>query len=676
MGTQRLSSKSPLQDNARKAGKLVSTPILAVILVLVLSILSMHPPLVRAAELHVGPGQAYATIQAAVTAASPGDTITVHPATYDEQVVVGKGLIIQGYGDTTIVKPSSAATLTQVFDGLFWYGTPNTKQIAGIIVANVPDGSSVTIKYLKVDESSVTTKPAGADYLAGIFYRETGGTVDTVTIVGGGAWSDSDRAYGMYLSAATNTVSVEVKGSTITNFDKNGIEADGNKLTVNVHHNTITGRGPTLSGDEVQNGVYVGRDAVGTVNHNTISSLAYQPETSWAAAIMFYHYVSPTGKSAAANGNTITNCQIGIIFKNANGVAQGNTVSGGTVGLIGIYAEPNYAGPSYTADFVGNTVSGVRDTGSYQNAAIGANTYATLTPGTGASLTVTIESNQLTSGSTSADGIIIGGTAGSVVATIKNNKISNWQHGISLKSSSVGGATIVGNTVQNNLAAGSGIRVEAGVNAANVHANFNNIVSNTGTGVFGVSNGGTGTLDAENNWWGSTTGPTHTSNPGGKGDRVSDNVDFTPWLKTQISGGDSKTCPAGGTTTVGSSTLGVSAEVTTTTGTPKVTVATYASNPGAVTFSAFGKYVDLLISSADGVTQVMIKVYYTDAEIAAAGLVESLLKLYWWNGRSWVACSDTGVNTVDNFIWARITASTVPNLSQLIGSPFGNSWDD
>ncbi len=68
-----------------------------------------------------------------------------------------------------------------------------------------------------------------------------------------------------------------VKGCTITNFDKNGIEAMGDKLTVNIHHNTITG--PLPSGDEVQNGVHVGRDAVAIVNYNTISDLSYQPET-------------------------------------------------------------------------------------------------------------------------------------------------------------------------------------------------------------------------------------------------------------------------------------------------------------------------------------------------------------------------------------------------------------
>jgi hypothetical protein len=458
----------------------------------------------------------YSTIQAAINAANPagGDTVAVAAGTYDEQVVINKSLTLQGAGDTTIVKPSSAANLTQVFSGLFWYG--GTKNIAGIIVANVSDGSSVTVKNLKVDESSVTSKPTGADYLAGIFYRETGGTVDTVNVDGGGAWSGGDRAYGMYLSAGTNTVSVEVKGSTFTNFDKEGINAEGNTLTVNIHHNTITGRGSIT--DEVQNGVDVGRDAVATVNYNTISNLQYGPKTWWAAGILVYHYVSPTGKSATANNNTITNCQIGIMFKNANATAQDNIVSGGTVGLAGIHAQPNYAG-AYTASFVHNTVSGITD-----YSAIDAETFATLTPGTGATLTATISNNTLTGGYGLADGIYVGGGAGSVTATISDNTISDWpEYGINLGDACVAGATITGNTITNNVQ--EGVHVDAAVDAANVTVNSNNIVGNE---VYGVYNGSSGILDANNNWWGEPDGPGPVGP--GSGDRVSSNVSYSSWL--------------------------------------------------------------------------------------------------------------------------------------------------
>ncbi len=37
-------------------------------------------------------------------------------------------------------------------------------------------------------------------------------------------------------------------------------------------------------------------------------------------------------------------------------------------------------------------------------------------------------------------------------------------------------------------------------------------------------------INAEYNWWGSNSGPTHSSNPSGTGQTVSDAVDFTPWL--------------------------------------------------------------------------------------------------------------------------------------------------
>jgi RHS repeat-associated protein len=46
---------------------------------------------------------------------------------------------------------------------------------------------------------------------------------------------------------------------------------------------------------------------------------------------------------------------------------------------------------------------------------------------------------------------------------------------------------------------------------------------------FGVRNLGFAEVDARDNWWGDATGPTHESNPDGRGDRVSDNVLFEPW---------------------------------------------------------------------------------------------------------------------------------------------------
>jgi parallel beta-helix repeat protein len=471
------------------------------------------------ADNHIFGYDAFSRIQDAVNEVSSGGTVNVAAGTYDEQVVISKSLTLQGAGATTIVKPSSAATLTQVFSGLFWQGSPSTKQVAGIIVANVPDGSSVTITSLTVDESSVSTKPTGADYLAGIFYRETGGTVNNVDIVGTGAWSGTDRAYGMYLSAATNAVSVEVKNSVISNFDKNGIEVMGSKLSANIHNNTITGRGSIA--DEVQNGVNVGQGATATVNSNIISNLVYQPLTWWATGVLFVD-----SGPATANGNTITNAQIGVMFQNSGGSAQGNTVNcgtGGAAGLLGLWAQylndgvQSGAG-TWTVSFTGNTVCNAKNAPGYYNGAMGGQTYSA-----GASLGLAITANTLTSASpTDADGIVVGDApanspAGNIVATITGNTISGWQNGVDLLSSVAPSSAIGSNTISGN--SGSGINIGSGVVATNAVANIDTITSN---GKYAVSNAGTGTFGASNNWWGTAYRPTITA-------LISGSVTFDPY---------------------------------------------------------------------------------------------------------------------------------------------------
>ncbi len=64
-----------------------------------------------------------------------------------------------------------------------------------------------------------------------------------------------------------------------------------------------------------------------------------------------------------------------------------------------------------------------------------------------------------------------------------------------------------------------------------------------GNVTYGMYNGDnvTSTAIAENNWWGSTTGPTNAANPGGTGDVASSYVDFNNWLNYS---------PVNGTTTL------------------------------------------------------------------------------------------------------------------------------
>jgi alpha-tubulin suppressor-like RCC1 family protein len=116
-------------------------------------------------------------------------------------------------------------------------------------------------------------------------------------------------------------------------------------------------------------------------------------------------------------------------------------------------------------------------------------------------------------------------------------------------------------------------------------------------------------------------------------------------------------------------------------GTATVTVAQYADNPQPPStwgdysrppdFAELGKYIDVYVLDTTEVNAIEIRLYYTAAEVVAAKIDEESLRLFWWNEPAWVQCSNSGVNTVSDYIWAIITENTTPRLSDLQGTEFG-----
>jgi parallel beta-helix repeat protein len=295
--------------------------------------------------------------------------------------------------------------------------------------------------------------------------------------------------------------------------------------------------------------------------------------------------------------------------------------------------------------------------------------------------TVVIEGNEI---SGSYFGTFFDALAGSEV-DIQNNNINENGEGIYLNT--VDGAstvTIGGNTITNNIAEddggpASGIDLDAGVDATRVSVYFNNIYGNLD---YGIYNGGEGTLDARWNWWNTDTGPYNETNyPDGEGDEVGDTVYCDSWLNAPVSGFASQNGASGvdGTGETGG-------WVNITGGTADAYVAKYGSNPGT-SFSGVGtgQYIDVMILNPAGVTEVEIRLYYTDAQVTAGGVLESTMRLLWWDGNNWVECSDSGVNTTNiaapppagapysGYMWAKIRNDTTPTLAQLTGTPFGGS---
>jgi hypothetical protein len=65
-----------------------------------------------------------------------------------------------------------------------------------------------------------------------------------------------------------------------------------------------------------------------------------------------------------------------------------------------------------------------------------------------------------------------------------------------------------------------------------------------------------GTVDAECNWWGALSGPTNLNNPGGTGEEVVGDADFTPWLLAPAPGGPCRAPNTPGKVTGGGQTPG------------------------------------------------------------------------------------------------------------------------
>jgi parallel beta-helix repeat protein len=137
-----------------------------------------------------------------------------------------------------------------------------------------------------------------------------------------------------------------------------------------------------------------------------------------------------------------------------------------------------------------------------------------------------IHNNTITGDANSRAGIYVEGQ-GTATPTIKYNTITNHTtypgYGIQIYGSNAH-PEIINNTISNNF---YGIHLQNGGNAT-VHGC--NIFDSSQYGAYNWDS--TIKVNATENWWGDSSGPTHRDNPGGSGDRVSNDIKFDPWLTT------------------------------------------------------------------------------------------------------------------------------------------------
>jgi hypothetical protein len=197
--------------------------------------------------------------------------------------------------------------------------------------------------------------------LTGIYFHEAGGAVSYVTITGMTQGNGCQRGLGLRGLATTAARTIDVTGVTIKDFQKSGIVAGGDALTINVTGSTI-GPPDYLPDQIAANSVQLGGSAAGTggtLSHNTIIGSG-TTVTEWSGTgVLLWQ-----ARDVEVSGNTIesapgaTPVDAGImVAQRSSGIhIAGNTIAGGGSDGSGIWVvDPDSANGTTV---VGNTVAG------------------------------------------------------------------------------------------------------------------------------------------------------------------------------------------------------------------------------------------------------------------------------------------------------------------------------
>jgi len=296
----------------------------------------------------------YTSIQTAVNSVPAGSTVKVCPGTYAEQVSITKNLTLTGVSSNgssgtsgfgadnpIIVSPAGGVQVNahDLFDG---------SDIAAQVVVTSPSNTithpiSVSISNIIVDGSNNQVGGCGPD-LVGIYYQNAGGTVNHVVArfqelgpgLGGCQAGLAIFAQSGYGTGGSATVTIE--NSSVHDYQKNGITADGSATTATITGNYVVGQGATPA--IAQNGIQVSDGASGKVSSNTVTDDVYVNPSDCgstnscfsASGILLYDSGGTIAKALTVNGNVVSNTQGGIVaFGDSQGTADYNTVTSNKV---------------------------------------------------------------------------------------------------------------------------------------------------------------------------------------------------------------------------------------------------------------------------------------------------------------------------------------------------------
>jgi parallel beta-helix repeat protein len=294
---------------------------------LVVGVLAVGPAQALGATLEVDDDKVeckkapFTSIQAAVTAASPGDSIKVCPGTYTEQVKITKdGLKLFSRNPLAAVIKAPPAMVED--KAIVEIEAADDVTVRDFTITGPGGGNCDSLRY------GVLVGGPSSDPAEDAEIRHNHITEIRDNPFGG---CQNGNAVQVGRQSAGVVGSADVVGNTIDRYQKTGVGNDGPGSSAVIRQNTIEGVGPTAT--IAQNGVQVSRDAVAEVRQNEISDNLFSPQTFASAGVLLFQADPET----EVVHNTILRNDEGVYLSDQHGgTVSHNEASDSTFDGIGI----------------------------------------------------------------------------------------------------------------------------------------------------------------------------------------------------------------------------------------------------------------------------------------------------------------------------------------------------
>jgi parallel beta-helix repeat protein len=248
----------------------------------------------------------FTSIQAAVTAASPGDSVKVCPGTYTEQVRITKDklkVFSRNPQEATIKAPAvmtDPKAIVEIAGG-------SDVSVRDFVITGPGGGPCDSIRF-GVLIGSTSSDPNGPTKGVDLSHNRITRIQDTPP---GGCQNGNAVQVGRQSTGLV--ADADVSDNQIDAYQKTGVVVDGAGSSARVRQNTITGLGSVNF--IAQNGVQVSRQAVAEVRQNTITDNLFAPQTFASAGVLLFEASSAT----EIRQNTILRNDEGVYLSGQDG---------------------------------------------------------------------------------------------------------------------------------------------------------------------------------------------------------------------------------------------------------------------------------------------------------------------------------------------------------------------